>query len=99
MPIRHAIAFGQFNKVPVMEGSTKDEALFFVPPAYDGVGKKVTEAQYPQIIATLFGEARSQAILQQYPTSNYPTPSYALVAVETDSGENGEATEEQTWSV
>lgn len=92
LPIRHAIAFGQFNKVPVMEGSTKDEALFFVPPAYDGVGKKVTEAQYPQIIATLFGEARSQAILEQYPTSNYPTPSYALVAVETDSAENGEAT-------
>jgi para-nitrobenzyl esterase len=92
LPIRHAIAFGQFDKVPVMEGSTKDEALFFVAPAHDGVGEKVTEAEYPQIITTLFGEARSQAILEQYPTSNYPTPSYALVAVETDSAENGEAT-------
>jgi para-nitrobenzyl esterase len=92
LPIRHAIAFGQLNKVPVMEGSTKDEALFFVAPAYDGVGKPVTEAQYPQIITTLFGEGRTPAILEQYPTSNYPTPSYALLAVETDSAENGEAT-------
>jgi para-nitrobenzyl esterase len=92
LPIRHAIAFGQFNKVPVMEGSARDEALFFVAPAYDGAGKKVTEAEYPQIIAAIFGETRAPAIVEQYPTADYPTPSYALVAVETDSGENGEMT-------
>jgi para-nitrobenzyl esterase len=98
LPLRHAIAFGRFNMVPIIQGANKDENLFFVAPAYDGRGTPVTQAQYPQIIEQIFGAERTPAILEQYPTSNYRTPSYALTAVLTDSAENGTASRNRIGS-
>ena len=85
LPLREAFASGRFNQVPLMEGSNRDEALFQLAPRYDGAGSPVTAAQYPQILATqYFGQSRVAAIQEQYPLSDYPSPTYALIAVLSD---------------
>lgn len=86
LPIREAIASGRFNQVPLMQGSNRDEAIFDLAPRYDGRGSPVTEAQYPAILKQYFGSSRVAAIEQQYPLADYPTPTYALIAVLSDSG-------------
>jgi para-nitrobenzyl esterase len=86
LPMREAMASGRFNRVPVMQGSTGQEAVFELSMRYDGAGKVVTPAQYPAILAEYFGPSRVAAIEKRYPLASYSTPFYALVAALTDSG-------------
>ncbi len=86
LPMREAMASGRFNRVPVMQGSTGQEAVFELSMRYDGAGKVVTPAQYPVILAEYFGPSRVAAIEQHYPLASYSSPFYALVAALTDSG-------------
>ena len=89
-PMREAMATGQFNQVPLMQGGTTDEAMFGpVAQSYDGAGKPVTEAQYPDLLKQFFGASRVEAIKTQYPLADYPTPSYALLAALSDSAVGG----------
>jgi carboxylesterase type B len=69
-----------------MQGSNRDEALFQLATRYDGSGQPVTAEQYPQILATYFGQSRVAAVQEKYPLSNYSSPLYALSAALTDSG-------------
>lgn len=78
------IASGNFNKVPVMEGTTALEYLWHVTLAFDGVGAPVTAAQYPTLIGATFGADKQAAILEEYPLSDYDSPSLALATVVTD---------------
>jgi para-nitrobenzyl esterase len=86
LPLREAIASGQFAQVPLLQGSNRDEAMFQLAPLYDGQGSPVTPAQYPAILRQYFGQSRIAAIQEQYPLADYPTPMYALIAALTDSG-------------
>jgi para-nitrobenzyl esterase len=86
MPLREAISSGQFAHVPLMQGSNRDEAVFQLAPVYEGAGKPVTAAQYPQLLAKYLGGSRVAGIEQHYPLSRYPTPGQALAAALTDSG-------------
>lgn len=64
-----AIAFGQFNKVPVIEGTNKDEGRLFIALAFDLLrGSPLTAAEYPAQI-----QAAAAAITQQL--ANGGTPS------------------------
>jgi para-nitrobenzyl esterase len=80
---------GQFNNVPVMQGGTTDEAMFSIGPRYDGAGNPVTAFQYPTLLEQYFGASRMQAIQEKYALSDYPTPSYALLAALSDSAVGG----------
>jgi para-nitrobenzyl esterase len=90
LPMRESMATGQFNRVPLIQGSNRDEALWQLTTQYVGAGKPLTAAQYPEVLKTMFGASRVDAILEKYPLSRYPTPLYALSAVESDSSMPGQ---------
>src|SRR5262249_52679401 len=81
-----AFASGQFNHVPVIEGSTHDEWRLFVALNQEFVSGPLTPAQYPAAIASTLGipAAALPLFLPQYPLANYPSPSIALGALGTD---------------
>jgi para-nitrobenzyl esterase len=93
-PPGSAFASGQFNRVPVISGSTHDEFRAFVALGYDYLGNPLTDADYPAAVAAFVGlplaDPFTQFVLFLYPLSNYPPPPgvvsapLALGAVGTD---------------
>jgi para-nitrobenzyl esterase len=80
-----ALSSGQFNRVPVINGTNHDEWRLFVAES-ELEGAPVTVANYQAMIASTLGvtPAIAAAIAAQYPLSAYPSPSVALGAVGTD---------------
>lgn len=80
-----ALESGQFSRVPVINGSTRDEWRLFV--AIDELqGRPVTADNYVAMIASTLGvpPEAAAAIAAQYPLSDYGSPAEALGAVGTD---------------
>ncbi|WP_427918831.1 carboxylesterase/lipase family protein [Streptomyces sp. cg40] len=80
-----AFASGDFNKVPVIIGSTQNEGGAFIYEQYDMVTHPATEAQYIAAVTNSYG-TNAPAVLARYPYSRYVNGSQALAAVRTDSG-------------
>jgi para-nitrobenzyl esterase len=80
-----ALATGQFTRVPVINGSTRDEWRLFVAIG-ELSGSPVTEQNYLAMIAGTLGVSPEVAavVAARYPLSAYPSPSVALGAVGTD---------------
>jgi para-nitrobenzyl esterase len=91
-PIDTALLSGQFNQVPVMEGSNHDEWRLFVADDFElPTGIPTSSANYSAWVDASFGNALPAGILDYVvdvlypPTSpNPPAPSIALGAVGTD---------------
>jgi para-nitrobenzyl esterase len=83
--LKTAFASGEFNRVPVINGSNHDEWRLFVAEA-TLAGAPVTAANYQSMIASTLSvsPAIAAAIAQQYPLSSFPSPPAALGAVGTD---------------
>jgi len=79
-----ALASGQFNHVPVMQGTNHDEWRFFVAIYYDLAGAPLTDAGYAALMDATFGSSIGAAVLAQYPVSSYPSADLAYAAVGTD---------------
>lgn len=81
-----AFASGQFNRVPVIEGSTHDEFRLFVATLFVFKGIPVNAATYPSLIAAVLGVplATANVIASFYPLAAYSSPEVALSAVGTD---------------
>ncbi|MFL6647112.1 MAG: carboxylesterase/lipase family protein [Sulfurifustaceae bacterium] len=82
-----AFARGDFNQVPVIEGSNRDEWRLFVALNNELPNGPVTAEQYAAAIAAtlrLPSAAAAAPIVAQYPLANYPSPGIALGAVGTD---------------
>jgi para-nitrobenzyl esterase len=80
-----AFAAGQFTRVPVINGSNRDEWRLFV--ALDELqGRPVTADNYLASIAATLGvpAEAAAAIAAEYPLRAYPSPALALSAVGTD---------------
>ncbi|MEV0989165.1 carboxylesterase family protein [Streptomyces sp. NPDC049949] len=75
-----AIASGNWNKVPVMIGSTRSEARLFVALTQP----YLTQEQYTAQVLAGYGAAGPQ-VLARYPVSAYGSAYLALSAVTTDS--------------
>ncbi|MFE9480411.1 carboxylesterase/lipase family protein [Streptomyces spororaveus] len=75
-----AIASGAWNKVPVLIGSTRSEARFFVALTQP----YLTAEQYTAQILAAHGAAGPE-VLARYPVAKYGSPYLALSAVMTDS--------------
>jgi para-nitrobenzyl esterase len=88
---------GKFNRVPIMNGSVKDEGAFTASINELFFGPLSAE-QYADIITKFFNgpagpgggppnykAGTAEAVLAKYPASAYPNPSLAWVAVGTDS--------------
>ncbi|MFF5932146.1 carboxylesterase/lipase family protein [Streptomyces sp. NPDC012508] len=75
-----AIGSGEWNKVPVLIGSTRSESRLFVALSQP----RLTEAEYTAQILASHGAAGPE-VLARYPVSAYGSPYLALSAVMTDS--------------
>jgi para-nitrobenzyl esterase len=78
-----AVAEGEINRVPVMNGQVHDERRLFVFQANDYLGHPVTAAGYEATIRSTYGVSADK-ILAAYPLSSYPTPGIALATVQSD---------------
>jgi len=81
-----ALRLGTAADVPLIHGGTRDEMRAHVAQAYDFRGEPVTAAQYPEIVARLFGPYAAERILAVYPATDYVSPSVALATLLTDYG-------------
>ena len=83
-----AIASGQFNRVPVMEGSNHDEYRLFVALQFDLAGfppgHPILADQYAGLVQATFGGVAPK-VLAEYPLSSFASPSIAWSTVLTDS--------------
>ena len=80
-----AFATGNFNRVPIINGTNHDEWRLFVALS-ELEGAPVTAANYQSMIAATLGvpAAAAAIIAAKYPLIAYPSPSVALGAVGTD---------------
>ncbi|MCS7479023.1 carboxylesterase/lipase family protein [Umezawaea endophytica] len=78
-----ALAAGEFARVPVLAGATRDEHRSFVGLFRELAGRPVTTEQYPELLATAFG-ADAPAVEAEYPLSDHPSASAAWAALLTD---------------
>lgn len=74
-----ALAGGEFAKVPVLAGNTRDEHRGIVE-IFRG---PVAAEDYPVLLAAAFGD-RAAEVEQEYPLSAFPDPTEAWAAVLTD---------------
>jgi para-nitrobenzyl esterase len=86
--IASALASGQFNRVPLMNGSNHDEWNLFVALDFDLAGGPVTAATYPAAIAATIAvppTSPAVALVQaQYPGASFPSFDQAVGALGTD---------------
>jgi para-nitrobenzyl esterase len=80
-----AFATGNFNRVPVINGTNRDEWRLFVALS-ELAGNPVTAANHQSMISSTVGapSAAAAVIAAVYPLSAFPSPSVALGAVGTD---------------
>jgi para-nitrobenzyl esterase len=81
-----ALASGQFARVPVINGTNRDEWRLFIAQAQLDGAPPVTAANYQAKIESTLGVSAADAavIAAQYPLSAYPSAPVALGAVGTD---------------
>jgi para-nitrobenzyl esterase len=84
--IGDALAAGKFQRVPVMQGATRDEFRLFIPLSFDFVSGPATPEIYTFAISALVGTTldHAAAIAREYPLENYPDTNTALAAIGTD---------------
>ena len=66
---------GQFNRVPVIIGATRDEGWIYAHRSYPA---GLTETEYAAALETEFGSVDTPAILAQYPAAAFASPKHAL---------------------
>ena len=86
LSIGTALATGQFNHVPVIQGSNHDEWRLFVALDFDltigPIGNN--EPAYEAALATLVGPFVAPIVAAQYPLANFPSADLAFGAAGTD---------------
>jgi para-nitrobenzyl esterase len=83
--LRAAIQSGQFNRVPVMNGTNRDEMTWFVGLTELATHHVLTAADYSNTVAATYGATNAPLVLAQYPLADYGSPSSAFSAAETSS--------------
>ena len=81
--LQQAYESGNFNRVPVLLGSNKDESRWFVALAEHTSGHVVNADDYPKRLATAYS-ASAKAVEAQYSLSAFNSPSEALSAAQSD---------------
>jgi para-nitrobenzyl esterase len=83
LTLRDAYGTGQFNRVPVMNGTTHDEGRLFVSVASPD-GKPISPLVYWGGTGLTVGAANTVKVLRQYPYRNFGTPALAFATMFTD---------------
>lgn len=84
-PLLELVQTDQFNHVPLIAGTNRDENTWFQGNTELRTGHVQTSADYVNSVMSTFG-ANGSAVLALYPVGNYPTPTNALAAVTGDRG-------------
>lgn len=79
-----AFAAGRFNRVPVIEGITRDEHRLFTAAIEAATGQPTTPAGYREQLDALFPASEVERILERYPVGRFHSAGEALSAVVTD---------------
>ncbi|MCX4539622.1 carboxylesterase family protein [Streptomyces sp. NBC_01565] len=79
---RRALETGRFHRVPVIQGSNRDEMRIFIGPTLAAFPIP-DEAAYRARLTRSFG-ASAAAVEAAYPAARYPTPALAWAAVTSD---------------
>jgi para-nitrobenzyl esterase len=83
--LEKAFATGDFNRVPIINGSNLDERRLFI--AIDElIGDPITAINYESMIESTeqLSVTQAAAVVAHYPLGSYPSPAVALSAVQTD---------------
>ncbi|WP_328616746.1 carboxylesterase family protein [Amycolatopsis sp. NBC_00355] len=80
-----AVRAGRIARIPVLSGGNHDEARSFAGGAAMADPAAITEATYPGLLRTAFGDPKASDVLRQYPLQRYPTAVEAWSSVVTDS--------------
>ncbi|CAM4193601.1 carboxylesterase/lipase family protein [Deinococcus marmoris] len=83
LTLRDAFTTGQFNRVPVMNGTNHDEGRLFVSVASPN-GKPISPVVYWGGTGLTVGAANTTKVLRQYPYRNFGTPALAFATMFTD---------------
>jgi para-nitrobenzyl esterase len=83
--LKTAFATGNFNHVPIINGTNRDEWRLFVALS-ELAGNPVTASNYQSMISSTLGVSPTVAavVAAKYPLSAFPSPSVALGTVGTD---------------
>jgi para-nitrobenzyl esterase len=86
MPVHpgEALRSGRFNKVTLINGTTRDEGRFFIGFPENETGVPMTGESYPAALELFFGADLAARVRQEYPAGNYDSPSEAYAAAATD---------------
>ncbi|WP_433868642.1 carboxylesterase family protein [Saccharopolyspora sp. CA-218241] len=76
-----ALPAGRFHRVPVLLGTTRDEARFFVE--LFGADHPVTAENFSRLLAEAFGDGADE-VAARYPPDRFPTPGLAWSRLSTD---------------
>jgi len=83
-PLKQALQEGSFNRVPIINGSTHDEAMPYVMlPFWLYANNPLTPEVYAQTLQQRFGNDAS-TVQAQYSVEAYGSATYAYSAVDTD---------------
>ncbi|TYK46075.1 carboxylesterase/lipase family protein [Actinomadura decatromicini] len=79
-----AFATGRFNRVPVMQGTTRDEHHLFTAAIEVATEQVTTPESYREQLAALFSPADLRRVLARYPVADFHSAGEALSTVVTD---------------
>lgn len=79
-----AMREGRFNRVTLVNGTTRDEGSFFVAFPENETGNSITPQNYEAALAQFFGGTLSNQIVEHYSLNDYNSPSEAYAAATTD---------------
>jgi para-nitrobenzyl esterase len=83
--VLNALMRGQFNKVPVMLGTTQDEGKGLIGWGFHGVfGRDVTQAEYEGAMKNFAGDLAGGLVTSAYPASKYGSVGHAVAQALTD---------------
>lgn len=87
LPMTPADAFksGAFNRVTLINGTTRDEGNFFAGFPENETGIAMNAQAYPTVFEIFYGKTLAQQVLKEYPLNRYNTPSEGFAAAVTDS--------------
>lgn len=85
-PARTLFSTGRFNQVPMINGTNRDEQMWFQALTALRTKKPVRAVDYPAQLMAMFGPDIGPKVLSLYPLSGYESPDNALGAALGDRG-------------